>query len=728
MRRIACPCLFTQCLKQAVVEDLGEDLSAELVEDLDLSDELAETGAELSEADLGEVADDLAEELSSPEDDFDDSILDVVEAGLSDANGDGRVDNNALQGSVTIPPDSDGDGVPDFLDLESNNPLNDGTAYDIDGTSNAGFDTNGDGRIDGADTNGGNDADGDGIDDLVDGTASNTPPVVGDQSLIMLQDTTLSITLSGSDADNDPLTFGIESFPVNGQLTGTPPSLEYAPNNGFTGTDSFTYSAFDGLQLSNTGTVTIDVQPPLNQVFCGEPAIDNTVDRATFLWRDCTTGVWSLRSTGGNSANRLDFAGEFTVIGGLQNLIPVQIEASDTLDDSVANRFSYNLIIYGSSVDGFDFEVGPDACFTPDQSNGLPIFLGQSRTALTTSDISLTTANVCPPIVDTDGDGLSDAEEIATYGTDPNLADTDSGGVDDGQEVANGTDPLNAADDVVPDACGEPLYDNTTEPGLYAWQDCAAGGTDAQWTFRAVGGGLAWGPYAGNVISDTNLTGIGSGLEGSDTVDSVPGDMDVDFELFVGGAGEDALDLSVPAGANTCLIMRDLPVGSSVQVGRNRVVLTGDFNLEDLGACAVTPPTPDPQCGEPTYDNATEPGVYLWQDCSVTNARAWSVRVVGGGLPWGETAGLLSASATLTATGFSLEGSDTLDSVAGDAEIDFSLFVGSSGVDGFDTSLPNGATSCFDVTVLPVGSGVFVGENKQAISGPFNLENLGVCN
>ena len=43
---------------------------------------------------------------------------------------------------------------------------------------------------------------------------------------------------------------------------------------------------------------------------------------------------------------------------------------------------------------------------------------------------------------DTDGDGLSDYDEINLYGTDPTLSDTDGDGTDDGTEVAQGTDPL----------------------------------------------------------------------------------------------------------------------------------------------------------------------------------------------------------------------------------------------------------------------------------------------
>ena len=48
-------------------------------------------------------------------------------------------------------------------------------------------------------------------------------------------------------------------------------------------------------------------------------------------------------------------------------------------------------------------------------------------------------ANDQPP-VDTDGDGLTDAEE-AEFGSDPELADTDGDGLSDADERDNGTDP-----------------------------------------------------------------------------------------------------------------------------------------------------------------------------------------------------------------------------------------------------------------------------------------------
>ncbi|MGD8582000.1 MAG: Ig-like domain-containing protein [Gammaproteobacteria bacterium] len=93
----------------------------------------------------------------------------------------------------------------------------------------------------------------------------NNPPVPSDDSYSTPQDTPLSVAAPGvlgndSDPDGDPLTAVQLSSPANGNATlNADGSLEYTPNAGFTGDDSFTYQAEDGNGGVATATVTISI-------------------------------------------------------------------------------------------------------------------------------------------------------------------------------------------------------------------------------------------------------------------------------------------------------------------------------------------------------------------------------------------------------------------------------------------------------------------------------------
>src|SRR5437667_12815249 len=56
-------------------------------------------------------------------------------------------------------------------------------------------------------------------------TISNRPPVVANRSVTLPEDTSVLITLTGSDPDNDPLTLSVATQPLFGTVSGTPPNV-----------------------------------------------------------------------------------------------------------------------------------------------------------------------------------------------------------------------------------------------------------------------------------------------------------------------------------------------------------------------------------------------------------------------------------------------------------------------------------------------------------------------
>ena len=90
-------------------------------------------------------------------------------------------------------------------------------------------------------------------------TTANTAPVANAQTTSTSEDTAKSVTLSGSDADGDSLTYTIIDPPSHGSLNGTPPNVIYLPATNYFGGDSFIFRANDGLSNSAPATVSITV-------------------------------------------------------------------------------------------------------------------------------------------------------------------------------------------------------------------------------------------------------------------------------------------------------------------------------------------------------------------------------------------------------------------------------------------------------------------------------------
>ncbi len=170
-------------------------------------------------------------------------------------------------------------------------------------------------------------------------------------------------------------------------------------------------------------------------------------------------GQWAMGSTAplviGNHQNRY-CRGWFDDIGIWNNALTAAEVASiytngislgnDTDNDGLVD--SWETTYFGAG------NLSQTASGDPD-SDGLTNLQEQSRgtnpTLADTDGDGLTDGNEVnvrgtnPLVADTDGDGLSDGVEVNTHGTNPLLADTDGDTYLDGAEITAGTNPLNAS-------------------------------------------------------------------------------------------------------------------------------------------------------------------------------------------------------------------------------------------------------------------------------------------
>jgi len=95
---------------------------------------------------------------------------------------------------------------------------------------------------------------------LARGSTTNQAPTADAQAVTTVHDTSVAIVLTGSDLDNDPLTFQVTAGPTHGSLTGTAPTLTYTPTAGYIGLDSFSFVVNDGAANSLEATIMLTVQ------------------------------------------------------------------------------------------------------------------------------------------------------------------------------------------------------------------------------------------------------------------------------------------------------------------------------------------------------------------------------------------------------------------------------------------------------------------------------------
>jgi Big-like domain-containing protein/nidogen-like/alpha/beta hydrolase family protein DUF900/thrombospondin type 3 repeat protein len=91
-----------------------------------------------------------------------------------------------------------------------------------------------------------------------------TAPVANSRDLTTHSGESVSVRLSASDSDGDPVTYRLIEQPAHGSINGTPPDLIYTAASNYIGTDRFYFVASDGTRDSTPAGIFINVKtrPP----------------------------------------------------------------------------------------------------------------------------------------------------------------------------------------------------------------------------------------------------------------------------------------------------------------------------------------------------------------------------------------------------------------------------------------------------------------------------------
>ena len=164
----------------------------------------------------------------------------------------------------------------------------------------------------------------------------NTPPVVEDMNFTILQNTPISFELNATDDDNDTIvSYPIILAPVHGSLSGPESNITYTPDVNYTGVDIFTYKAYDGIDYSNTGTVTINIYPPATAIHDDFNTTYNTLLNGNVLTNDLGLNLTLIDfNTTANGSLSISSDGEFTYIPN------VLFDGNDTFSYTIKDDFN----------------------------------------------------------------------------------------------------------------------------------------------------------------------------------------------------------------------------------------------------------------------------------------------------------------------------------------------------------------------------------------------------
>jgi hypothetical protein len=116
---------------------------------------------------------------------------------------------------------------------------------------------------------------------------------------------------------------------------------------------------------------------------CGPPKLNTAVDVGVFIWRDCPSGEWRLKTTAGGGA--VTYTARIASSANYVSVRPIGLNADDVLDStSNPRQISFTFKTKGTSTDGVNFipKDGSSTCMKVDVPSSVKVYYGPFRTVV----------------------------------------------------------------------------------------------------------------------------------------------------------------------------------------------------------------------------------------------------------------------------------------------------------------------------------------------------------
>jgi hypothetical protein len=296
----------------------------------------------------------------------------------------------------------------------------------------------------------------------------NTAPVATNASFTTSKNVAVSGTLAATDAENDPLTFSIVANGALGTAVITNAAtgaFTYTPKTGVRGTDTFTFKANDGSLNSNTATVTVKINNGKPVASASQiTAISAAPASGSFTASDpdsdpLTYTVLSSGTLGTLTVDPATGAFTYTVQNNSGGEDQITFQVTDGQDVSNTATLTIKIpppITFGSGpiIPG-TFVVNVPSVVTSGAGSNLTIVWDFGDGSTVSGDPAAHTYQAAGGYVlrvtASDADGQKETREylinvLGGGGAEPPIiVDTDGDGVSDSNELSMGTDPFSAA-------------------------------------------------------------------------------------------------------------------------------------------------------------------------------------------------------------------------------------------------------------------------------------------